>query len=181
MTRVYSTKPAAIKARIRKTEKRMRRDEEDIKLLFPDRKPIEEWDFEELQAGRPRNPETGKINRKAKRPKWISPAILAEAQKRLRTMTATELGTYTGDAIRVMVDLMESSRVDKVRYDAARYVLDQVMGMPTQRTEITAEVSVATFLADVMENPDGTRMAIENGEVLDVEYDDEDDDDSEDR
>jgi hypothetical protein len=177
MTRVYSNKPSAIKARIRKTEKRMKRDDEDIKLLFPDRKPIEEWDFEELQAGRPRDPETGKLNRRAKRPKWINPAMLAEAQKRLRTMTATELGTYTGSAIEVMVDLMQSSRVDKVRYDAARYVLDQVMGMPTQRTEISAEVSVSTFLADVIENPDGTQYSIEDGQVLNVEYDEDDEDD----
>lgn len=177
MARVYSNKPSAIRSRMRTTEKRINRHEEDIALLFPDRKPIEEWDFEELQAGRPRDPETGKISRRTKRPKWISPAMLAEAQKRLRTMTATELGTYTGSAIEVMVDLMQSSRVDKVRYDAARYVLDQVMGMPTQRTEITADVSVSTFLADVMENPDGTQYAIEDGQVLDVEYDEDDEDD----
>ena len=177
MAHKYSNKPAAIKARIRTTEKRMRRDEEDLKLLFPDRKPIEEWDFEELQAGRPRDPDTGKINRRMKRPRWISPAMLVEAQKRLRTMTATELGTYTGAAIEVMVDLMQSSRMDKVKFEAAKYVLDQVMGMPTQRTEITAEVSVSTFLADVMENPDGTRVSIEDGEILDVPYDEDDEDD----
>lgn len=168
MVREYSTKPSAVKQRLRKSK---RSNERDIEILY--NKPVSEWDFEELQCGKPRD-QYGKISRRGKRPSWITPAVLAEAQKRLRTMTTVEVGSYSGAAIRVMVDLMESSRMDLVRFNAAKYVLDQIMGMPTQRQEITTDINVHTFLADVIVNPDGNEVGqIEN--IMDAVLVDEDD------
>lgn len=174
-----STKPGAVRARMRRTARRIDRHDEDLQMMFPGSKPVEEWDFEELQCGKPRDPETGKVSRRGKRPAWITPIILAEAQKRLSTMTATQLGMYTGAAISVMVDLMQSSKVDIVRFNSAQYILNQVMGMPTQRTEISATVNVQSFLADVMVNPDGSEgHAIEDGNIIEGEYEEDDNSDS---
>lgn len=170
-----SIKPQAVKARLKKTNAAIARHDEDLQYIYPGMKPVEEWDFEELQCGKPRDPITGKISRRGGRPAWITPIILAEAQKRLSTMTTTQLGMYTGSAIGVMVDLMQSAKVEMVRYKAAEYVLNQIMGMPTQRQEISASVNVQSFLADVMVNPDGSEgHAIEDGNIIEGEYEEND-------
>ena len=164
----YSTKPNAVRARLKKANKTIN---EDVALVY--KKPIEELDFEELQYGKPRR-EDGTIARRGPRPKWITPAVIVEAQRRLKTVTGVELAAYSGNAIAVMVDLMNASNVDIVRFNAAKYVLDQIMGMPTQRVEQATTINVQSFLADVMVNPDGQK-AIE-GEYT-VTYDDDTEDD----
>lgn len=168
--RVKSTKPSAVKKRLRRNKERLDDMRDDIELLY--RKPIEEWSFDELQAGRPINPKTGKLY--TRRPSWVTPAILEEAQKRLRSMTVSELGAYAGEAIKVMAELMVSDRSGMVRYKAAEYVLNQIMGTPTARVEVDQTVNVQGFLADVIRNPDGNELMVLEGEVVDE--DDEDDD-----
>jgi hypothetical protein len=148
--------------------------EEDIEELYG--KPLSEWDFQELQCGRPRNKD-GKVSRRGKRPAWISPAMAQEAMRRLATMTSEEVGKYAGDAVATMVDLMKTSRLDLVRFQAAQYVLNQIMGMPTVRTESTVDVNVHTFLADIIRNPDGVEHPIIQGTYAEVVDDEEDDDD----
>lgn len=169
--RVYSNKPQAVRNRIRKDTTRLA---DDIETLY--QKPISEWDFQELQCGRPRD-ENGQISRKGKKPKWITPAMAAEAMKRLSANTAEEIGKYSGAALETMIDLMQNSRMDLVRFQAAQYLLDQIVGKPTQRQEITADVNVHSFLADVMRNPDGQEHRVIEGTV--IEYDEEGDEDDE--
>jgi len=170
--RVKSTKPSAVKKRLRRKLEKLDDVTEELELLY--QKPIEEWTFEELQAGRPVNPRTGELL--AKRPAWITPAIMTEAQRRLRSMTASELGRYAGAAIQVMSELMVNARSDMVKYKAAEYVLNQIMGMPTQRVETEQSVSIQSFLADVIRNPDGNEVRVIEGSVS-GDDDGEDDDD----
>lgn len=171
MPREKSNRPAAIKQRLRKADKKFEDAKADVELYY--QKPIDEWDFEELQRGMPRNHNGGFSGR---RPKWLTPVLMAEAQSRLKTMTANELGQYAGDAIKVMVELMESSRVPMVRFQAAKYVLDQIIGLPTQRVEAKAQIEFESLLADVMVNPDGSEDAMVI-DLADSEWEEEDDDD----
>lgn len=159
MPREKSTKPAAVSNRLRRANQKFAEAKADVELLY--KKPIEEWDFEELQRGKPRGA-NGKFS--GGRPKWLTPVIMAEAQARLRTVTQEQLGMYAGSAIDVMNELMTSSRVPMVRFQAAKYVLDQVIGLPTQRMEVKGEVEFHSMLADVIVNPDG-----EMDEVIDLD------------
>lgn len=151
--------------------------ERDIALLY--KKPVDEWDMEELARGRPRSVD-GKFT--GPRPTWINPAILREAQDRLRQLTKEELTTYSGDAVRVIAQLMNDDSVDmetgkpvvspKTRLDAAKYVLDQVIGKPTNTVEVTGNVQLEHLMGSILVNPDGEQAhPVLDGEVVD---DDED-------
>jgi phosphorylcholine metabolism protein LicD len=131
-----------------------------LELLY--QKPIEEWDFEELQRGRPRKP-NGRFSKN--KPAWLTPVMMIEAQRRLEQMSHEELSRYAGNAVEVMAELMNHSRVDLVRYNAAKYVLDHVVGMPVQRLKVEANVKFEGMLADVMVNHDGKTT----GEVIDLD------------
>lgn len=168
--RKRSNRPSAIKQRLRKADQKFEEAKADIELFYE--KPIEDWDFEELQRGQPRAAD-GKFY--GRRPKWLTPVLMAEAQARLKTMSTQQLGMYAGKAIEVMVELMETSRVPMVRFNAAKYVLDQIIGLPTQRVETKAQIEFESLLADVMVNPDGST----EGSVIDLadtEWEEEGDD-----
>lgn len=172
--RKRSNRPSAVRSRLRRADQKFEDAKADIELYY--QKPVEEWDFEELQRGKPRGPD-GTFG-KGGRPKWLTPVIMAEAQARLRTMSAQQLGMYAGNAIDVMVELMNHSRVPVVRFNAAKYILDQIIGLPTQRVETKAQIEFESLLADVMVNPDGSS----DGMVIDLEdteWDEEEDDDTE--
>lgn len=171
--------PKKIRRRLQKNgDRALERLRADVAALYPE-KPIEEWDFEELQAGFPRDA-NGEFNKKyrygEKRPKWITPVVLEEAAKRLKTMTRREMGMYAGDAIKVMAQLMQNSRVDLVKFNAAKYILDQLIGMPTQRIEAEGTINVQSFLATVMENMDGEKYNVIEGTIVEDDEDDEYDD-----
>jgi hypothetical protein len=94
-------------------------------------KPIEEWDDEELTRGRPRSSD-GTF--RGSRPKWLTPALQAERQRRLRQLMSNELGTFAADALRVIHAVVMDDRRDddgklvvpaSVRVDAAKYLVDQ--------------------------------------------------------
>ena len=165
--RVKSNNPNAVRKRIAQAKTDLN---EDIETLYG--KPLSEWDFQELQCGRPRNA-NGKVSRKGAKPKWISPAMAQEAMRRLASMTSEEVGKYAGDAVATMVELMKDSRIDLVRFQAAQYILNQIMGMPTVRTESTVDVNVHNFLADIIRNPDGVEHPVIEGTYAE-EVDDDD-------
>lgn len=171
MPREKSNRPQAIKNRLKRADQKFEDAKSDVELYY--QKPIDDWDFEELQRGMPRN-KNGEFSGRA--PKWLTPVLMAEAQTRLKTMSAKQLGMYAGAAIKVMVDLMEHSRVPMVRFNAAKYVLDQIIGLPTQRVETKAQIEFESLLADVMVNADGS----EDGMIIDLGEDDweEEDDDA---
>jgi hypothetical protein len=176
--RTYSDRPAAVKERLRAGNDILEDMQEDAEVFYG--KPISEWDFEELQHGKPRN-RYGKLDNKGKTPSWMTPVLMAEAQRRLKQMTRDQLGHYAGAAIGVMAELMSRSRVDMVRFNAAKYILDQIIGMPTQRVEVEEGHSAAEFMADFLVELDGRQHKVLEGEVVsltfDEDYDDEEEDD----
>lgn len=174
-----SEKPGATRARIRRSNANLNRDAE---ILY--KKPIEEWDYEELARGRPRN-KAGDF--KGPSPKWITPLILKQAQDRLRMLTRQEMSVFAGDAVRVMRDLMTSEETDydgkplvspSVRLQAATYVLDQTVGKATTPVEVTGNVIVESLMAKILVNEDGTPAhPVIDAEVVEDEEEPEDDDD----
>jgi hypothetical protein len=154
MAREYSERPAAARARLKRTENRVKRDvtraKADLAIIY--RKPVEEWDFEELRRGQPRDEEG---NFRKKRPSWVTTIVLEEASRRLKSSALTELSVHSGAAIGVMHELMMQGESDSVRFQAAKYILDQTMGMATQRVEVQNNVKFTDMLADVIVNADG--------------------------
>src|SRR5690349_18056761 len=78
----------------------------EIAILY---KPLDEWDDEEVARGRPRGSD-GTF--RGRRPQWLTPAIQAERQRRLRQLMVDELGTFAGDALRILHSHMTDDRRD---------------------------------------------------------------------
>ncbi|MCE0764827.1 hypothetical protein LWC35_18220 [Pseudonocardia kujensis] len=142
----------------------------EIAMLY---KPLEKWDDEELARGRPRD-KNGNFG--GTRPSWLTPALQAERQRRLRQLMADELGTFAADALRTIHAVMtDDSRDDNgkpnvpasVRVDAGKYLVDQFMGKATATVDVNAGSQLGELLSGILVNPDGepSHQIIE-GEVV---------------
>lgn len=175
MPRELSTNPKYVRKRIRDSGKDIARD---IEILYG--KPVQEWDFEELQRGRTREPD-GTFKRGPK-PRWITDTIMGEVRRRLKEVTRDELAMYTKASLETMKFLMDDDSVDdngrphtssSVKLEAAKYIIDQVIGKPTTSVEIGAKAEIQQFLARVMVNADGKEAhPVVEGAVEEAEGDD---------
>jgi hypothetical protein len=77
-TSSLSQKPEHIRKRLRRREVPLKRD---LEMLANSRKPMSEWDTEELARGRPRDKNGGF---RGDTPKWITPLMLDEEMLSLR-------------------------------------------------------------------------------------------------
>lgn len=182
MPRELKQEPKNARARLRRGHAKA---STDMALLANYRKPIEEWDIEELAHGRPRN-DHGDF--RGRPPVWITSIVMAEAKRRLRTMATDELAANVGDAIKVVTDLMNSDDRDddgrlivdaRTRLDAAKFVVDHVLGKAKVRVDVDTGENLKQMLASALVMPDGKggyipAHPIIEGEVLE---DDDDDDD----
>lgn len=178
---ITSTRPRAARRRLRDNVDRLENEIlQDIETVFE--KPIDEWDWEELSHGRPRGA-NGTFQ--GGKPKWITPAITAEAKRRMRVLTEDELMTHARDAIGVLVGLMRNDEVDdfgkphvpaSVKAQCSQYVINQAIGTPTAKMEITTASPLELLMADVLVNPDGqpSHQIIEGSVVEDDEEDGDD-------
>lgn len=178
MPRPLSTNSRHVRKRIRDSGKDLMRD---VGILY--KKPLDQWDFEELQRGRPREPDgTFKSGR---RPSWIDPVMMAEVRRRLKTEARDRLGEYTDLAINGLAMLLTDEETDDngkpltssgVKFQIATYILDQVIGKSTAQVEISGSSDLQKLLARIMVNDDGEDAhPIVEGSVAGEE--DEDDDD----
>lgn len=174
-----STKPAQIKNRIRKREKPL---QQDINLYIEHvyKKPIEEWDLEELGRGRPRD-KNGSFTGAA--PKWITATVAQEAKRRLLTETFGELAGHAQTAVKVIVNLMTSTEVDekgkpivdpRTQLAAATFILEHILGKPKAVVDIGGEDFVRSALASAIILDDGMPQG---HLVIEGEYEEVDDDD----
>lgn len=153
MARELNPRNAQTRLRRRLNPERIERDVNQIK-------PVKDWDWEELQRGYPRGP-SGKFG---KRPLWADTfRVDDEVKRRLREVTAGELRSHVGSALRVLVGLMEDEGVDldgkmvvspTVRLKAAEIVLEHTIGKPQASIAIEPGASFKDMLADCMVNDD---------------------------
>lgn len=154
MARELSSKNTRNRLRRRMNMDVIRRDVEMIK-------PLDDWDWEELQRGYPKS-ESGRFG---PRPIWADLFRAdQEVQRRLKKMTAAELKSHVGSAVGVLVELMtnESIGLDgkpevpaSVRMKAAELVLDHTIGKPTASVEIESGDKLGELLASCLVNDDG--------------------------
>jgi len=146
-----------IRARARR---RMKRNEamsqEELEWLY---KPIEEWDLEELARGRPRG-KNGKFTGPA--PKWITRDIHERAMEKYTAALKTNMRATTVDAMEMIQELITNEDVDEkgkpivppgTKLEAAKFLIEHVVGKPTQRIENDVSVKLQGILGQVMVNP----------------------------
>lgn len=122
-------------------------------------KPIDEWDLDELAHGRPRDKAGGF---RGPKPKWISAAIHEEAMERYTAAVKAEMNETTVDALKTLTHLLNNVETDEkgkpmvppsVKLDAAKFLIEHVIGKPKQRIESDVSVKLQGILGQVMVNP----------------------------
>jgi hypothetical protein len=150
--------PKQIRARARR--KMARHDvmtAQEMNYLYE--KPVDEWDLDELAMGRPRN---RKGHFSGPKPKWINAAVHEEAMQRYTAAVKSEMRGTTVDALSVLKHLINNDEVDDkgkpqvpagTKLEAAKFLLEHVVGKPTQRIEQDVSVKLQGILGQVMVNP----------------------------
>lgn len=171
--RVKSEKPSAIRKRLRSHSEHF---EEDRKLYaqvtLSKYKPIEEWTLEELAQGKPRG-ENGKFD--GPKPKWLTPAIREEVQRRMREETLSQFAPQAAHAVRVLAGFLRDDENPRLKFDAAKLILEYVIGKPDVKVALSGNVSLQAMLADALVLDDGSDAhPVIDGQFVEVEDDDVD-------
>lgn len=130
-------------------------------------KPLDEWSFKELAAGKP-DGHPGK-------PPWLKPAVRDEVMRRLQTGFFDEIRAVLPEALKVMTDFLKDEENPKLRFDAAKLLLEYMVGAPEKKVAIRGQSGVELMLADVISLGTGEEMY--TGRILDGEFEEDEDDD----
>jgi hypothetical protein len=182
-----SRKPSQIRRRLRRAKANQdARMQYDVDLYLDQvwKKPIDEWDVEELSRGRPRN-KKGHFG--GRPPAWVTPTVQEEAKKRLLNQTLGKLHGYVDIAIKCVANLITSTEVDdkgrpivdaRTRLAAAQFIIEHVAGKPKAIFELTTTDGAKKALAAAIVLDDGKpqgHLAIgSGGEVVEGEWEEED-------
>lgn len=152
----------------RSIRKRLRRGTQDPEAarIAMGGKAIEEWDHEELARGRPRRSD-GTF--KGPIPAWVTDELQEEAARRFKRWLRNEMAAKSIPAMRAVADLVEDAESDRVRLDAAKFLLEHVVGKPQQEVTGDIRMNIQHLLANVLVTPEGD-------EAIDAEIIDDDDD-----
>jgi hypothetical protein len=153
-----SLSPKQIRARARRKGKRANvMTDQEMDYLY--NKPVEEWDLEELARGRPRDSRGGF---RGPRPKWINAEVHERAMEKYTAAVKTDMRATTVDALGAIRELIQNDDIDdkgkpivpaSTKLDAAKFLIEHVVGKPTQRIESDVSVKLQAILGSVMVNP----------------------------
>lgn len=143
----------AVKTFIKKTTL----SEAEASILY--RKPLREWDNEELARGRPRN-QDGTFT--GPKPEYVTIEMHEEAMDRFTSVVRTGMRVATVDALEKIREIIVNEDVDNrgkplvgasTKLDAAKFLIEHIVGKPTQRIESDVSVKLQGLLGAVMVNP----------------------------
>lgn len=116
-------------------------------------KPVEEWDLEELARGRPRDSGGGF---RGAAPDYITRQVHEECVRRFGQMVKTEMNKTTIEALTVLDNLLKNEETDEkgrpvvaaaTKADISKFLIEHVVGKPTQRQEVDISVRLQAILA----------------------------------
>lgn len=128
-------------------------------------KPIDEWDDEELRRGRPRAAD-GSFRGKA--PPWMSRELHEQAMDRFKAIIGDRMREETVNAMGVVSAILANDEIDEkgrpvvpasVKLDAAKWLVEHLLGKPKQHTETDISVKLQAVLATAMVGPGGLGMS----------------------
>lgn len=157
-----------IRARARRRAKRADlMSEQEQEVLY--RKPIEDWDLQELAKGRPRAAD-GTF--RGPKPSWITREVHERSMELFKAAVKSDMNATTVDALGAIKLIIENDEVDDkgkpivpagTKLDAAKFLIEHVVGKPKQVLEADISVKLQGILATVMANPADTFMSQETG------------------
>lgn len=142
----------------------------EVAVAYADKKPLEEWDAEELARGRPRNKD-GSF--RGPKPQFVTMNVHEEAVDRFSKFVKTEMSVSTIEAINQLNKILSNDELDyrgkpvispSVKLDAAKFLLEHIVGKPKQHIEQDVSIKLQNILGSVIVNPDegGTDADLSN-------------------
>lgn len=135
--------------------------QQEFAILY---KPVEEWDLEELAHGRPRDK---KGNFGSRMPGWIPREIHEKSMERFKSVIRTEMNKQTPVALEAVQWILGQDDYDprgrpivppSTKLDAAKFLLEHVVGKPVQHIEGDISVKLQAILGSVIGNPADIEM-----------------------
>lgn len=133
---------------------------DEVELLYEGR-GIDQWDMEELARGRPRAID-GTF--KGKAPLYISRKVHEQIVRKFEEIVREEMNGHTVDALKIIGEILNDDAHDEkgkprtaagTKLDAAKFLIEHVVGKPKQRTETDISVKLQGILGHAMVNPIG--------------------------
>lgn len=154
--------PKQIRARARRKLRRLEKKtdvmtKEEAAYLY--KKPIDEWDLDELAAGRPRDA-LGRLS--GRKPAWITTAVHEEAMTRYQAAVKSGVRGRTTDALEVITRILTDDERDEkgkplvpaaTKLQAAQWIIEHAIGKPKQQVEGDISVKLQGILGTVLVNP----------------------------
>lgn len=131
----------------------------EVAVAYANRKPLEEWDTEELARGRPRNKD-GTF--RGPKPQYVSMAMHEEAVDKFAAVIRTEMNVATVKAVEELQSILNNDEVDyrgkpiispSVKLDAAKFLVEHIVGKPKQHIEQDVSIKLQAILGTVIVNP----------------------------
>lgn len=153
---LMTSKQVRARAR-RKLQKGKKLDDETFNAWAG--KPIDEWDLEELSRGRTRDAAGGF---RGKPPQYMPRAVHERIAERFKMLVRDQMNQSSVQALGVISRLLASEEVDEkgkplvaasVKLDAAKWLVEHVVGKPVQPTQTDVSVKLQGILGAVMVNP----------------------------
>jgi hypothetical protein len=141
----------------RKLEKGKKLDDETFEAWAG--KPIEEWDLEELARGRTRDSGGGF---RGKPPAYMPRAVHERIAERFKALVRDQMNQNATVALGVVGNLITNDMTDdkgkpivpsNVKLDAAKWLIEHVIGKPVQPTQQDISVKLQGILGAVMVQP----------------------------
>lgn len=154
--------PKQIRARARRRAARGAKgskeilSEQEFQALY---KPVEEWDLEELARGRPKNAD-GKFT--GRPPSWVDRQVYEKAMDRFKSLVREGMQANAVNALDTIEWILGNTDEDErgkpivpasTKLDAAKFLMEHVVGKPTQRVEGDISVKLQALLGVAMVNP----------------------------
>lgn len=147
------------KKQIRKRARRQAKVSTEDMIILYDGKTIDQWDHEELARGRPRAKD-GSF--KGAKPSFIDRKLHEDIVRRFEVIVREEMNAHTVEALTVIGQILEDAAVDEkgrpivaagTKLDAAKFLIEHVIGKPKQRTESDISVKLQGILGHAIVNP----------------------------
>ena len=181
--REKSMTPKQLRARARRQMHKTGRAAPDtVEALYG--KPLEDWDPEELARGRTKD-KNGKFSGRA--PEWMTREMHEAAMERFKHLVREETRVATFDAVKMFVDVINNDDVDEkgkpvvpwsVKVDLGKFLYEHLVGKAKQPITGDINVKLQGILANVMVDATGqesaTHRAIEGGDIIDAEVEEDD-------
>jgi hypothetical protein len=144
----------------RKLEKGLHLSDEEFEQLF---KPLAEWSMAELAEGYPRTDVTNKKLPRTATSSMFRGEMRERVREELERRVKTKLDGLAIKATQSLSDVLDNSEIDgrgrpvvpaSVKASAAQYVIDRMLGKPTQHVETDLSAKLTAVLGDVMMAPE---------------------------